>query len=338
MSVDFSLGEIAAYLDAEVRGDSKLRIAGLSTLHDAGDGQLAFLDNPKYTKQLATTKASAVILTSDNAANFAGNCVIVAQPYLAYARISSWFDLSPVKLGSIHPSAVIDSTAVLGDNVYIGPNVVVEMNAYIGAGCHIAANSFIGARSSIGTNGYIAANVSIYHDVRIGCKVRIHSSAVIGADGFGIAPRQDGSWEKIHQIGGVVIGDDVEIGACTTIDRAALADTILGDGVKLDNHVQIAHNAVVGDHTAIASYSGLAGSAKIGRNCIMAGDVCIVGHVTVCDNVQLTARTLVTKSISEPGSYSSGAMPLMTTTEWRKNSVRIGQLDRLARRVKKLEQ
>jgi len=338
MSVDFSLGEIAAYLDAEVRGDSKLRIAGLSTLHDAGDGQLAFLANPKYTKQLATTKASAVILTSDNAANFAGNCVIVAQPYLAYARISSWFDLSPVKLGSIHPSAVIDPTAVLGDNVYIGPNVVVEMNAYIGAGCHIAANSFIGARSSIGANGYIAANVSIYHDVRIGCKVRIHSSAVIGADGFGIAPRQDGSWEKIHQIGGVVIGDDVEIGACTTIDRAALADTILGDGVKLDNHVQIAHNAVVGDHTAIASYSGLAGSAKIGRNCIMAGDVCIVGHVTVCDNVQLTARTLVTKSISEPGSYSSGAMPLMTTTEWRKNSVRIGQLDRLARRVKKLEQ
>ena len=338
MSVDFSLGEIAAYLDAEVRGDSKLRIAGLSTLHDAGDGQLAFLANPKYTKQLATTKASAVILTSDNAANFSGNCVIVSQPYLAYARISSWFDLSPVKLGSIHPSAVIDPTAVLGDNVYIGPNVVVEMNAFIGAGCHIAANSFIGARSSIGASGYIAANVSIYHDVRIGCKVRIHSSAVIGADGFGIAPRQDGSWEKIYQIGGVVIGDDVEIGACTTIDRAALADTILGDGVKLDNHVQIAHNAVVGDHTAIASYSGLAGSAKIGRNCIMAGDVCIVGHVTVCDNVQLTARTLVTKSISEPGSYSSGAMPLMTTTEWRKNSVRIGQLDRLARRVKKLEQ
>lgn len=338
MSVDFSLGEIAAYLDAEVRGDSKLRITGLSTLHDAGDGQLAFLDNPKYTKQLATTKASAVILTSDNSVNFAGNCVIVAQPYLAYARISSWFDLSPVKPGSIHPSAVIDPTAVLGDNVYIGPNVVVEMNAYIGTGCHISANSFIGARSSIGANGYIAANVSIYHDVRIGCKVRIHSSAVVGADGFGIAQRQDGSWEKIHQIGGVVIGDDVEIGACTTIDRAALADTILGDGVKLDNHVQIAHNAVVGDHTAIASYSGLAGSAKIGRNCIMAGDVCIVGHVTVCDNVQLTARTLVTKSISEPGSYSSGAMPLMTTTEWRKNSVRIGQLDRLARRVKKLEQ
>jgi len=262
----------------------------------------------------------------------------VAQPYLAYARISSWFDLSPVKPESIHPSAVIDPTAVLGDNVYIGPNVVVEMNAYIGMGCHISANSFIGARSSIGANGYIAANVSIYHDVRIGCKVRIHSSAVVGADGFGIAQRQDGSWEKIHQIGGVVIGDDVEIGACTTIDRAALADTILGDGVKLDNHVQIAHNAVVGDHTAIASYSGLAGSAKIGRNCIMAGDVCIVGHVTVCDNVQLTARTLVTKSISEPGSYSSGAMPLMTTTEWRKNSVRIGQLDRLARRVKKLEQ
>lgn len=338
MSVTFSLGEIAAYLEAEVRGDSELRITGLSTLQDAGEGQLAFLANPKYTKQLATTKASAVILAPDHAEGFSGSCLIISQPYLAYARISSWFDVSPIKPAAVHPSSIIDPTAVLGDDVYIGPNVVIEMNACIGSGCHIAANSFIGARSTIGANGYIAANVSIYHDVRIGRKVRIHSSSVIGGDGFGIAPRPDGSWEKIYQIGGVVIGDDVEIGSCTTIDRAALSDTILGDGVKLDNHVQIAHNAVVGDHTAIASYSGLAGSAKIGRHCIMGGDACIVGHVTVCDNVQLTARTLVTKSISTAGSYSSGSTPLMSTTEWRKNSVRIGQLDALARRVKKLEQ
>lgn len=338
MSVEFSLSEIAAYLEAEIRGESELRITGLSTLQEAGEGQLAFLANPKYAKQLSETRASAVILTADKAADFKGNCLIVDQPYLAYARISSWFETSTLKPALIHPSAVIDSSAIVAKDVYIGPNVVIEAGAEIASGCHIAANSYIGARSSIGSNGYIAANVSIYHDVRIGEQVRIHSGSVIGADGFGIAPKPDRSWEKIHQIGGVTIGNDVEIGACTTVDRGALSDTKLGDGVKLDNHVQIAHNAVVGDHTAMASYSGLAGSAKVGRYCIMGGDVCIVGHVTVCDNVQLTARTLVTKSISEPGSYSSGSTPMMPTTEWRKNSVRIGQLDALARRVKKLEQ
>ena len=338
MSVEFSLSEIAAYLEAEIRGESELRITGLSTLQEAGEGQLAFLANPKYAKQLSETRASAVILTADKAADFKGNCLIVDQPYLAYARISSWFETSTLKPALIHPSAVIDSSAMVAKDVYIGPNVVIEAGAEIASGCHIAANSYIGARSSIGSNGYIAANVSIYHDVRIGEQVRIHSGSVIGADGFGIAPKPDRSWEKIHQIGGVTIGNDVEIGACTTVDRGALSDTKLGDGVKLDNHVQIAHNAMVGDHTAMASYSGLAGSAKIGQYCIVGGDACIVGHVTVCDNVQLTARTLVTKSISEPGSYSSGSTPMMPTTEWRKNSVRIGQLDALARRVKKLEQ
>ena len=338
MSVDFSLNEIATYLDAEIRGESELRITGVSTLQDASEGQLAFLANPKYAKQLSETGASAVILTADKAADFKGNCLIVNQPYLAYARVSSWFETLTLEPAFVHPSAVIDSNALVANDVYIGPNVVIEADAQIASGCHISANSYIGARSSIGLNGYIAANVTIYHDVRIGEQVRIHSGSVIGADGFGIAPKPDGSWEKIHQIGGVTIGDDVEIGACTTIDRGALSDTKVGDGVKLDNHVQIAHNAVVGDHTAMASYSGLAGSATIGRYCIMGGDACIVGHVAVCDNVQLTARTLVTKSISEPGSYSSGSTPLMTTTEWRKNSVRIGQLDALARRVKKLEE
>jgi UDP-3-O-[3-hydroxymyristoyl] glucosamine N-acyltransferase len=335
MSCDFSLGEIAAFLDVEVRGDAERRITGLSTLQNSEEGHLTFLSNPKYLKFLSSCKASAVLLSSKNASTYDGTCLITDDPYLAYARISKWFDVTTIKQPDIHSSAVIDSTASLAADIYIGPNVVIDENVKLDPGCHIEANCFIGARSSIGKNGYLAPNVCIYHDVKVGHSARIHSGAVIGADGFGIAPKADKSWQKIHQIGGVTIGDNVEIGACSTIDRGAIENTDLGDGVKLDNHVQIAHNACVGDNTVMAAYSGLAGSAKVGKNCILAGDVCIVGHVDVCDDVQLTARTLVTKSITESGSYSSGSMPLMTTIEWRKNSVRIGQLDKLARQIKK---
>jgi UDP-3-O-[3-hydroxymyristoyl] glucosamine N-acyltransferase len=335
MSCDFSLGEIAAFLDVEVRGDAERRITGLSTLQNSEEGHLTFLSNPKYLKFLSSCKASAVLLSPKNASNYDGSCLITDYPYLAYARISEWFDVTTIKQPYIHPSAVIDSTASLAADIYIGPNVVIDENVKLDPGCHIEANCFIGACSSIGKDGYLAPNVCIYHDVKIGHSARIHSGAVIGADGFGIALRTDKSWQKIHQIGGVTIGDNVEIGACSTIDRGAIENTELGDGVKLDNHVQIAHNACVGDNTVMAAYSGLAGSAKVGKNCILAGDVCIVGHVDVCDDVQLTARTLVTKSITESGSYSSGSTPLMTTVEWRKNSVRIGQLDKLARQIKK---
>lgn len=335
MSCDFSLGEIAAFLDVEVRGDAERRITGLSTLQNSEEGHLTFLSNPKYLKFLSSCKASAVLLSPQNASNYDGSCLITDDPYLAYARISEWFDVTTIKQPYIHSSAVIDSSASLAADIYIGPNVVLDENVKLDSGCHIEANCFIGARSSIGKDGYLAPNVCIYHDVKIGHSARIHSGAVIGADGFGIAPRADKSWQKIHQIGGVTIGDNVEIGACSTIDRGAIENTELGDGVKLDNHVQIAHNACVGDNTVMAAYSGLAGSAKVGKNCILAGDVCIVGHVDVCDDVQLTARTLVTKSITESGSYSSGSTPLMTTVEWRKNSVRIGQLDKLARQIKK---
>ena len=335
MSCDFSLGEIAAFLEIEVRGDAEIRIIGLSTLQNSEEGHLTFLSNPKYLKFLSSCKASAVILSPKNASNYDGSCLVTNDPYLAYAHISEWFDVTPIKQPDIHSSAVIDPSASLAANIYIGPNVVIDENVKLDSGCHIEANCFIGARSSIGKNGYLAPNVSIYHDVKIGHSARIHSGAVIGADGFGIAPKADKSWQKIHQIGGVTIGDNVEVGACSTIDRGAIENTELGDGVKLDNHVQIAHNACVGNNTVMAAYSGLAGSAKVGKNCILAGDVCIVGHVDVCDDVQLTARTLVTKSITESGSYSSGSTPLMTTVEWRKNSVRIGQLDKLARQIKK---
>ena len=340
----YSLAEIAAFLGAELRGDSALRISGLNTLQNARAGELAFLANEKYSSQLGASKASAVIMASKHlAANhsadkaqYQGTVLLLDNPYLGYARISQWFDRAPQAVAGIHPSAVIADSVQLGADVSIGANVVVEADAVIGAGSYLAAGAYIGARSQLGDNARISANVSIYHDVILGQGVTIHSGSVIGADGFGFAPDGNGQWLKIYQIGGVEIGDNVEIGACTTIDRGALGDTRIGNGVIIDNHVQIAHNVVIGNNCALASYSGLAGSATMGNNCILAGDACVVGHVTLCDNVQITARGLVTKSITEPGSYSSG-MPLMKTREWRKNAVRMSQLDAMARRLKNVE-
>jgi UDP-3-O-[3-hydroxymyristoyl] glucosamine N-acyltransferase len=337
MKQDYCLADIAAFLDAELRGDGAARITGLSTLQKASRGDLAFLANPKYANQLLDCEAEAVILHPTQADSYSGSCLILENPYLGYAKITAWFCTEPVTTGHIHPSAIVGDDVSLGDGVMLGPNVVIEPGAKVGSGSVILANSFVGARSVLGSNCQIAANVSIYHDVTMGAGVRVHSGSVIGADGFGFAPDGTGGWHKIHQIGGVRIGDNVEIGACTTVDRGALDDTIIGNNVILDNHVQIAHNCVVGDGTAMAAYSGMAGSARVGQNCILAGDACVVGHVSVCDGVTLTARTLVTKSITEPGSYSSGSTPLMKTAVWRKNSARIGQLDGLARRLKKLQ-
>ena len=274
---------------------------------------------------------------SSNIDGFSGALLILDNPYLGYAQISKWFDPAPQALAGVHPSAVVDKSARIGANVSIGPNVVVDADAVIADNCYLAPGCYIGARSQLGEGSRIRANVSIYHDVSIGSGATIHSGAVIGADGFGFAPDGSGSWQKIYQIGGVVIGDNVEIGACTTIDRGALGDTRIGNGVIIDNHVQIAHNVVVGDNSAMAAYSGIAGSSTLGRNCILAGDACLVGHIDVCDNVQVMARSLVTKSIEKPGSYSSGVTPLMETREWRKNAVRITQLDSMARRLKALE-
>jgi UDP-3-O-[3-hydroxymyristoyl] glucosamine N-acyltransferase len=337
MKRDYSLADIAEFLGAELRGDSSTRISGLNTLQNAGAGELAFLANPKYASQLAETRAEAVILSADQAAAASGNCLILDNPYLGYAKISAWFTTAACQGPGIDASAVIHANAMVKDDVYIGPNVVVESGAKIESGCSIAANCFIGSGSVLGENCQLSANVSIYHDVSLGKRVRVHSGAVIGADGFGFAPNGQGGWQKIHQIGGVRLGDDVEIGACTTIDRGALGDTLIGSMVIIDNHVQIAHNCVIGDGTAMAAYAAIAGSSTLGRNCIIGGGACIVGHVQICDNVMLTAKTLATKNITEPGSYSSIVTPLMTTAEWRKNSVRIGQLDNMAKRIKKVE-
>ena len=337
MQDSYSLKDIALFLDAELWGDARAQITGLATLKSAASGDLAFLSNSKYASQLEGCKAEAVILEADQAQQFSGNRLIVDNAYLSYAKISSWFDNAPEPSQTIHPSALIDPTSTFGDAVSIGANVVVEAGAQIGSGCTIKANSFIGARSVLGENCSIESNVSIYHDVIMGQRVKVHSGSVIGADGFGFAPDPQGGWHKISQVGGVEIGDDVEIGACSTIDRGAIDDTKIGNGVIIDNHVQIAHNAVVGDNTALVAYAGVAGSSTLGKNCVLAAGAHVLGHVTLCDNVQLMAHTLVAKDISQTGSYASSVTPLMTTPQWRKNSVRFGQLNSMALRLKKLE-
>lgn len=337
MSRDYSLGEIATHLAAQLRGDPETRITGLNSLKNAGAGQISFLSNPKYASQLSICNAEAVMLTAEQAESYSGDCLILANPYLAYAKLSSWFDPAPQQICGIHPSAVVHPSALVKDDVYLGPNVVVEAGALLASGCRVEANSFIGARAVLGQHCHISANVTLYHDIVIGDRVRVHSGTVIGADGFGFAPDGDGGYQKIHQIGSVEIGDNVEIGACTTIDRGALENTIIGNGVIIDNHVQIAHNVVIGDNSALAAYSGLAGSATLGANCTLAGSACVVGHISICDNVILTARTLATKNIIKPGVYSSAVTSALPNLEWRKNAARMSQLDSMARRLKELE-
>lgn len=333
--LSFTLAELAAQLDAELRGDPALVIRGLSTLQDATADQLSFLANPQYRKFLPESKAGAVLLTAADAEGFAGNALVVANPYIAYAGLSHQFDRKPKVPAGIHPTAVVDEGAQVDVTASIGPYVVIEAGAQIGAGVTLGAHCFVGARSVIGEGGWLAPRVTLYHDVRIGKRVVIQSGAVLGGEGFGFA-NQKGIWQKIAQIGGVSVGDDVEIGANTTIDRGALSDTLVGNGVKLDNQIMIAHNVQIGDHTAMAGCCGISGSAKIGKHCMLAGGVGLVGHIEICDNVFVTGMTMVTRSITEPGSYSSGTA-MQPAAEWKKSAARIRQLDDIARRLQQLE-
>ncbi|WP_226500537.1 UDP-3-O-(3-hydroxymyristoyl)glucosamine N-acyltransferase [Pseudomonas sp. MWU16-30322] len=335
MTVTIKLGQLAEFLGATLRGDPETQITGLATLQEAGPAQLSFLANPQYRKYLASSQAAALLLKEADVEGFAGNALVVPDPYLAYARISHLFDPKPKATAGVHPTAVIAPDAVVDPSASIGPFVVIETGARIGAQVTLGAHCVIGARSEIGEGGWLAPRVTLYHDVRIGKRVVIQSGAVLGGEGFGFA-NEKGVWQKIAQIGGVTIGDDVEIGVNTAIDRGALADTVIGNGVKLDNQIQIAHNVQVGDHTAMAACVGISGSTKIGKHCMLAGGVGLVGHIDICDNVFLTGMTMVTHSITEPGAYSSGTA-MQPAAEWRKSAARIRQLDDIARRLKQLE-
>ncbi|MBV1788817.1 UDP-3-O-(3-hydroxymyristoyl)glucosamine N-acyltransferase [Marinobacterium sp. D7] len=332
----YRLSDLAARVGGRVSGDPACVIHSLATLQTAGSGQLSFFANGRYLKQLRESGAEAVLVTEAFEAEVQGSALIVADPYLAFAELTQLFDWRRAIRPGIHPSAQVSDSAQVSPEAEIGPGVVVGDNVSIGAGACIGANAVIGADSSIGAGSRLEANVTLYPNVRVGQRVLIHSGAVLGADGFGFA-RESERWVKICQLGGVEIGDDVEIGANTTIDRGALENTRIERGVKLDNQIQVAHNVQIGEDTAIAGCTAIAGSTRIGRRCTVAGMSGITGHLDIADGTHITAMSLVSRSISRPGAYSSGT-GLEPHQQWKRNVVRFRQLDELARRVRKLEQ
>jgi UDP-3-O-[3-hydroxymyristoyl] glucosamine N-acyltransferase len=331
----YSLTYLANYINAKIEGDADYIVSGLATLASANNQHLALYTGRRYEKQLALSKAACILLSADDALNYCGNKLVVKNPYLSYAHLSQLFADTRPGITGVHSSALIASNADIGNDVNIGPNAVIEENCQIHGSSSIGAGAYLGRGVIIGSNTTIHPNVTIYHQVSIGNNCILHSGCVIGSDGFGFVPSADG-WQKIHQLGCVIIGNDVEVGANTTIDRGALDDTIIEDNVKIDNLVHIAHNVRVGEGTAIAAKTAIAGSTVIGKRCTIAGLVGIVGHLSVTDDVHITAMTLVSKSITHAGSYSSGTK-MTTTHKWKKNAVRFNQLDKLARQLKSIK-
>ena len=331
----YSLAELADRFGLEFTGEAGTILTGMAALAEAGPSDLAFLANSKYFSQLASTRAGAVILHPDFAARCPVACLVTETPYLAFARITRLFDNAPLPAAGIHPCAVVSDEALVDPTASIGPNVVVEPGVVLAAGVSLAAGVYVGHDSRIGAGTRVMPNAVIYHDVRVGECCVIHAQAVLGADGFGFAPGPSG-WEKVSQLGGVRLGDRVEIGACTTIDRGTLGHTVIADGAIIDNQVQIGHNCRIGKNTAIAGCAGLAGSTIIGADCTLAGGVGVVGHVEICDNVHVTGMTMVTKSITKAGSYSSGT-PMTSTRDWKRSAVRFSQLDAIVQRLAALE-
>ncbi|MCL1076986.1 UDP-3-O-(3-hydroxymyristoyl)glucosamine N-acyltransferase [Parashewanella spongiae] len=330
-----SLKELASRLDGKVQGYGDAVINSVATLENAVEGQLSFLANSKYRSLLDDTKATAVLLSEKSAEHYNGNALIVKDAYVAFALVSQWLDTTPQAAYNIHPSAQIDPSAMLGENVSVGANAVIGSKAIVGDNTEIGAGTVIGQDSIIGSNCRIWANVTIYHDVHLGQNCIIHSGAVIGSDGFGYA-NDAGKWIKIPQTGGVRIGDSVEIGASTSIDRGAIEHTIIEDGVILDNQIQVAHNVVIGAHTAIAGNSTIAGSCTIGKYCIIGGNSAVAGHLSIADGVHVSGGTNVTSVVREKGIVSSATVA-MPNKLWRRNTVRFRQLDDLFNRVKVLE-
>ncbi|ETX10721.1 UDP-3-O-(3-hydroxymyristoyl) glucosamine N-acyltransferase [Marinomonas ushuaiensis DSM 15871] len=333
--MSYTLGQLAAEVQGTVKGNAGLVIEKLGTLGNAVQNELSFLANPKYRSQLASTSAGAVLVKTEELAQLVDNAIVVSNPYLAFAKLSNLFVPTTQGWSGIHPSAVIANNAVIGVDVIIGPNTVIDDGVTIGDDCVIGAGCVISRGSVVGKNSRLYPNVTLYHDVVIGEACILHSGAVIGADGFGFAPTQDG-WEKINQLGSVAIGNHVEIGASTTIDRGAIENTQIGHGVKIDNQVQIAHNVVIGDNTAIAASTAIAGSTKIGSFCTISGGVCIAGHLTIRDRVHVTGMSMISNSIEEEGSYSSG-MGMEPTAKWRRTVARVRRIDEMAKQFSQLK-
>ncbi|GAB6264201.1 UDP-3-O-(3-hydroxymyristoyl)glucosamine N-acyltransferase [Photobacterium sp. CCB-ST2H9] len=330
-----TLAALAEKLGAELRGDAAAEVTAIAGLGQAGPGQITFLSSSKYRQHLNECQATAVILKDVDAEFFNGNALIVKDPYLAYAKVAQMLDSTPASATEIAPSAYIAPDAVLGEGVAVGHNAVIESGVVLGDNVQIGPGSFVGKNARIGQGTKLWANVSIYHNVVMGDHCLVQSGAVIGSDGFGYA-NDKGRWEKIPQLGSVRIGDRVEIGACTTIDRGALEDTIIADGVIIDNQCQIAHNVSIGENTAVAGATVMAGSLKVGKHCFIGGASVFNGHMEITDGVTVTGMAMVMRPITEPGVYSSG-IPLQTNREWRKTAARVLKIEEMNKRLKSVE-
>ncbi len=330
-----SLREISDRFDLSLHGDGSVEITNIASIENAGQGDLVFLFSSAHRQRLAFSRASAVVIREKDSADCELPCLISDQPRLAWARIATLFDPLPEPDGEKHPSAIVSGEAQVGENVTLGPYSVISSGAKVGDNCAIGAGCIVGEGVHLGEGCRLFPNVTLYHNVFLGARITIHSGAVIGADGFGFE-LDGGKFIKIPQVYGVVIGDDVEIGAGTTIDRGALKDTTIGSGVKIDNQVQVGHATSIGSDTVISGCTAIAGSTSIGKNCQIGGAAGIVDNIEITDQVEVTAMSLVSKSITERGRYSSGT-GLMLGSEWKRNIVGFKQLASLLRRVRKLE-
>jgi UDP-3-O-[3-hydroxymyristoyl] glucosamine N-acyltransferase len=328
-----TLSEIVERLGGEAVGEVGAALTGVATLDSAGPGDIAFLANPRYRARLATTRAGAVILGPGDRDVASIPRIVSDNPYAYYARVVALFHPERAPQPGIHPFAQVDGGANVDASAEIGAFVVIGRGSSIGARVKIGAGCVIGERVAIGADTRLNARVTIYDGCTIGARSILHAGAVIGADGFGMA-RDAGRWIKIPQVGAVRIGDDVEVGANTTIDRGALDDTVIEEGVKLDNQIQIGHNCVIGAHTVIAGCTGISGSVTVGRHCMIGGGVGLVGHISICDHVTVSGFSLITKSITEPGTYTSG-LPFMPHAQWLRNAVHLRRLDEMAGRLRK---
>lgn len=335
-----NIKDLAQQIDAQLP-EAALPLSGtlithLDTLDDATAGCISFLSNPIYKKHLASTKASAIIVTPDDAKECPSAALISNNPRLSLAKLLQLCDTVKVIEHGIHPSAVIGANAQLGNNLSVAAHCSIGANVKIGDNVTLESGVVLGDNVTVGAGSYLRANVTVYHDVVLGQRCSIHSGTVVGSDGFGYAHDGKNGWVKMPHLGSVIIGDDVEIGSNTSIDRGMIDNTVIGNQVIIDNLVQLGHNVVIGDRTAIAGCAGIAGSTSVGKNCLIGGAACIAGHISICDNVSITGTSSVNNTITEPGVYSSG-FPARENSTWRRNIARFMMLDSMAKRIKELE-
>ncbi|AKQ33373.1 UDP-3-O-acylglucosamine N-acyltransferase [Candidatus Coxiella mudrowiae] len=334
--ITYTLNELANAIGATVKGHGDCKIHNIASIVNAQPGEISFLADRKYQKYLTKTKASALLLDKKLAKNCPINALIMPNPKLGFIKLLALLRPEVRPKPGIHPTAVIGENCQIDPIVYVGAYAVIEDEVVIGSRTIIGAGTSIGRGSQLGVDCCLYNRVTLYHHTIMGDRNILHSGVVIGADGFGLAQDEQRRWIKIPQVARVVIGDDVEIGANTTIDRGALEDTVIGNGVKLDNLIMIGHNVRIGDHTAIAGCAGIAGSTTIGRHCMIGGGAGLNGHIDICDNVVITGMSMIQKSITKPGVYSSGT-GMQPSREWHKSVIRFWQLEELAKRLKRLE-